>query len=197
MPPTPTQKNIEPNFFEIKDELNIVPAAGGSMMKGGQMQSPNFSAGVSGWRINAEGSAEFKNIIILQETEFAAGDTLRTSADTERSKTDDETYTKVKECQVKRYGTLRIKFDLKWNGGGGASNVSARIYKNGSAVGTERTTNSTTYVTYSEDISGWEPNDLCQLYYKTGGVSGNQVSTQNFRLYYDFTNEDLSAVNTD
>ena len=69
MPPTPTQKNIEPNYFEIESGLNIVSSAGGSMMKGGAMQSPNFAKGSSGgWKIDAEGNAIFQSVTVGQYT---------------------------------------------------------------------------------------------------------------------------------
>ena len=40
-------------------DSNIVPSAGGSVMAGGVLQSPNFSLGVAGWIIRADGSVEF------------------------------------------------------------------------------------------------------------------------------------------
>src|SRR3990167_9262795 len=52
----------EPNFEELPlDPLNIVSGPGGSVMKSGAMQSPNFSLGVSGWIINANGDVEFND----------------------------------------------------------------------------------------------------------------------------------------
>lgn len=43
-------------------ELNIVPTKTGSVMKEGELSSPNFREGRSGWRVEADGSAEFRNI---------------------------------------------------------------------------------------------------------------------------------------
>lgn len=42
---------------------NIVPIAGGSVVKEGFLQSPNFRTGQEGWRIDAKGDAEFQNLI--------------------------------------------------------------------------------------------------------------------------------------
>jgi hypothetical protein len=109
---------------------------------------------------------------------YTAGDILIISADTERSKSNDTNYTKVKEITLARAGTLRVKFDGQYNN----HTAYARVYKNGSAVGTERTLTSS-YVTYSEDLTDFAIGDKIQLYYKTGGIAGDSVSVKNFRLY--------------
>jgi hypothetical protein len=44
-----------------------------------------------------------------------------------------------------------------------------RIYRNGSAVGTERSTSSETDVVFSQDISGWTAGDMVQIYAKAVG----------------------------
>ena len=107
---------------------------------------------------------------------YIAGDLLRAYADTENSSSN-TTYTKKKEIKLDFGGALRIKFDLKHPFGNIAY---GKIYRNGAAVGTERSTTSATYVTFSEDISGWSPGDLLQLYVKT---NANTVWYQNLRLY--------------
>lgn len=104
-----------------------------------------------------------------------AGDVLQSSADVEDSTTA-TSYTKMKEIQLPRGGTYRIKFDLKST----SASSFGRIYRNGVAVGTEQSTASGTYTTYSEDISGWSAGDLCQLYIK---VSGATATWRNFRIY--------------
>lgn len=74
--------NPEPNFYEILsqelgfpvnaapqpntpvtvlDLSNIVSGPNGSVMSGGAFQSPNFSVGVAGWRILANGDVEFND----------------------------------------------------------------------------------------------------------------------------------------
>ncbi len=69
-------------------------------------------------------------------------------------------YEKVSEFYLTRGGTYRVVFTL--TSGDGAA-VYGRIYRNGAAVGTER---SSIGATFSEDISGWSAGDLCQLYLK-------------------------------
>ena len=54
----------------------------------------------------------------------------------------------------------------------------------GVAVGTERETTSTSYVTYSENISGWSAGDTVELWYKAIG-SGAIVSVRNFSVMAD------------
>jgi len=98
--------------------------------------------------------------------------------------TTNTSYTKLKTFTLGAYlkpnRTLRLKFDLKTT-----SNTSyATIYRNGSPVGTERITSSVSYVTYSEDISGWNPSDAIELYVKSSDA-GNTASVQNFRICGD------------
>lgn len=77
---------------------------------------------------------------------------------------------------IKPNRTLRIKFDLKAN-----ANISyAQIYRNGSAAGTERSTASVIYLTFSEDITGWDPSDRIELYVKS--TAGNTASACNLRV---------------
>jgi hypothetical protein len=40
---------------------NIIPTGGGTMMNGGTLQSPNYSKGVAGWKIDSNGDVEFDN----------------------------------------------------------------------------------------------------------------------------------------
>jgi len=109
---------------------------------------------------------------------LTAGDYLQHANDGENF-TGNTSYTKTHELITGFAGPLRIKFDLKSSNG--ADQVSGRIYLNGIAVGTERTTTSGTYVTYSEDIlvsSG----DLIQVYCKqTSGTALAYVT--NLRIY--------------
>jgi hypothetical protein len=117
-------------------------------------------------------------------TQQVASDVLKVSADIERN-TVSGAYTKIKEVRIASAGGYRIKFALK-SGTGGATSY-GKIYKNGVAFGTERTTTSTTYTTYSEDltVSG---GDLIQLY-----IHGNTVDTaygKEFRAYSTVNNTD-------
>ncbi|MDQ7094230.1 hypothetical protein REC12_11580 [Desulfosporosinus sp. PR] len=73
-------------------------------------------------------------------------------------------------AQVKQFrvtgprGIIRVKFDF--GSGNAGTTTSAQVYKNGVAVGTLRTTSSTTFVTYTEDIS-FSSGDYIQIYAST------------------------------
>jgi hypothetical protein len=74
--------------------------------------------------------------------------------------------------------TLRIKFTLVSS----SASILAygRIYRNGVAVGTERSCLNTP-TTYSQDITGWSPTDTIQIYLKVGST-GAQSTVSNFRV---------------
>ena len=112
---------------------------------------------------------------------YAAGDVLIQSADTERTGSE-ASMTKKKEIQIATSGTLRIKFDLA-QVTAGLDVEYGRIYVNGVVKGTLRDiTNTTTYQTFTEDISGLVKGDLVQLYcYRYG--STNDYKIRNFRFY--------------
>lgn len=89
-------------------------------------------------------------------------------------------YWKVKESRIGKGGTYRIAFGLRTDN----SSVAAfgRIYRNGVAVGTERSTTSTTLVTFTEDVSGWSPNDLVQIYARSAGGASAIVGNLELRV---------------
>lgn len=91
--------------------------------------------------------------------------------------------TKVKETQLDEViNTIRIKFDLRASAG----TAYGRIYKNGSPIGTQRSTTSLTFVTFSEDFTDeFENGDLIQIYASTSASPTGLAYVQNFRLYYD------------
>lgn len=125
---------------------------------------------------------------------ITASDTVKISADTEAGSSDKYPDTKVKEILNTLNGTytLRVKFDLKLNSGGGQAH--GTIYKNGVSYGTARATNSSTYVTYSEDLS-FANSNLIQLYVTNDG-GGQNISWRNFRVCYDI-NYGYGVVNLD
>ncbi len=133
--------------------------------------------------------------IIIKPTglKYDASDVLLSSDDTEENH-GAVPYTKEKEIgalpddMYSNDSEFRIKFDLK--SANGAVTVYGRIYRNGVAVGTERSTASTSYNTYSEDISGWSASDLIQLYTHTSS-SGIVVYVQNFRIYGDIAHTNV------
>ncbi|WP_456477897.1 hypothetical protein [Geoglobus ahangari] len=75
--------------------------------------------------------------------------------------------------------TLRIYFEMKINNSNGLGE--ARIRRNGVAVGTYRSTKSTSYVAFTEDIPGWGPNDKIQLYVRNW-TSSYYLYVRNFRI---------------
>lgn len=110
---------------------------------------------------------------------FTAGDFLFIANTIERQASSG-TYVKVKETKLRGSGTFRIKFNIRTDG---SHTVYGKIYKNGIAVGAEQyTSNSTTGVTYTEDISGILSGDLLQVYvYSSYG--GENAIIRNFEFY--------------
>jgi hypothetical protein len=115
-------------------------------------------------------------------------DDLLTYDDAEESTTS-TTYVKKKEFILYEEGAfnegnipLRIKFDLMLYNYGADYYSYGRIYKNGSPVGTERSTQSATYVTYSEDIEGWKNEDHIEVYIKLNS-SDTTGLIRNCRIY--------------
>ncbi len=112
---------------------------------------------------------------------FAGTDILSAEANTVRQYlgSDTGTYKKVKEIKVNRVGTYTVSFQLADLSASAV--VYGRVYKNGAAIGTERSTGSSSYQTYTEDFT-FAIGDLVQIYYKrqTGGI----VATRNFNLKY-------------
>lgn len=62
-------------------------------------------------------------------------------------------------------GILKISFQLHdYSHSGATATAQGQIYRNGEPVGTLRTTTSTTAVTFTEEIAGWEPGDSLELW---------------------------------
>lgn len=108
---------------------------------------------------------------------YTAGDYVLATSAAEETKTG-AGYTKIKEFLCGGAGTFRITFDLRTLDVG--QTAYGRIYRNGVAVGTERTTTSSTDVNFSEDISGWSVGDLCQLYIQSS--SSNTAGASDFSV---------------
>jgi len=109
---------------------------------------------------------------------YAVGNVLETSSSTVTEHWGTTSYTKIKTLYVARPGAVRIKFSMRSHNG---NTVYGRIYKNGVAIGTQRSTTSTSYQTYSEDFSGIAIGDLIQLYVKSS--NSLPVYTNSFQLY--------------
>jgi len=108
-----------------------------------------------------------------------ASDTLLHSSDAQVINATD-TYTKKKEILIIVTGTYRVKFDLK-SPDDAAYSARGTIYRDGVAYGTERTTASVTFVTYTQDLV-FLAGELLQLYLKNG-TTGHDAVSENLRLY--------------
>lgn len=116
---------------------------------------------------------------------YIVSDNLQASADIERSEALTG-YVKKKEISVKRFGTIRVDFDLKTSDSGGPYTAMAEIYINGVSVGVTRLSDSLTYVTQTAEDFSVVPGDLIQLYLKIQTSGSSKIAyTQNFRLYWD------------
>lgn len=85
------------------------------------------------------------------------------------------TYTLAKKIQMPNGGVVQVTFDLRTVGG----TAYGRIYKNGVAVGTERTTSSGTFVSWSENIT-FSANDTIELWIRNSTT--NSTYNQRFEL---------------
>ena len=113
-----------------------------------------------------------------------ASDNLRASNDAVASITS-SSYTKLKSITVPKHyysAILRVKFDMAEIPAGGPT-AYGQVYKNGVAIGTEQSTTSGTYVTFSEDIDFGELNegDTIELWAKDD--AGNTAMVEHFRIY--------------
>jgi len=122
-----------------------------------------------------------------------ASDTLRNSNDTEVTTVEDE-YTKIKEMRLDEpLPDFRLKFDYK--SGTSGEYVDTKVYKNGVAEGTEKRSNSDTYTTQTEDLTGFVKGDLVQIYGHREGTG--TVFVKNMRLCYDIDTPTLNVNNQD
>jgi hypothetical protein len=144
-------------------------------------------------RHEAEGQDAFSDALPILTTYTMAGDVLNNSNDTERSVTA-TSYTKIKEIKInERIDGYRAKFDLTCKA---VELCYGRIYKNGIAIGSQHSTSSNVYVTFSDDLSGLVEDDLLQIYVYSPPDGANIVYVQNFRLYYTI-NIGRSTTNQD
>ena len=154
----------------------------------GKMSAPSASAGYGKLYVKStDGELYFINDagteyeLTAGEDDFVAGNFLICANDTDRGHNATGPYP-LKETKIGRGGSLTIKFDLRATSP--SYPVYAYICRNGTPVGTIRFANSTAYVTYSEDISGWSKGDLVQVFGYTSNPT-YAVVVRNFRLYVD------------
>jgi len=137
-----------------------------SQIVSGRFPMGRMPDGTTGYYLKAQGPGAdpIFSPVVAAPADATAGDVIEAWAPTARSGTN-TSMVRVKEIHVSRSGTYRIKFDLRSLAPG--VTVYGRVYRNGAAVGTLRSTTSSTFVTFSQDIAGWSPGDLCQLYART------------------------------
>ena len=111
------------------------------------------------------------------EPMLTEGGTLLVDNSTERAMFE-TSFVKLKEFRINGSGKIRTSFGLKVNGTEGYG----RIYKNGVAIGIERSTTSNVYTIYTEDFIVIN-NDLIQLYVKHNNSSGGQTFVAGFKIY--------------
>jgi hypothetical protein len=114
------------------------------------------------------------------DTGFVAGDNyLLYSLDTARF-TNWGYYILLKSIAIPRGGVIRVSFTMKGDSVG--HTYYGRIYKNGVAVGTERTTSGTSQSTFTEDLV-FSPGDTIEVRGHTDVSGSSSVYVSNFRLY--------------
>lgn len=133
---------------------------------------------------------------VVRLWDYVVSDNLKKSDDSEAS-TSSTTMSKLKSITFNPsppaevcLTTLRIKFDLKTTTVGYAAY--GQIYKNSVAVGTLQSTTSTSYVTFTQDIGGWNVNDTIELWAKIANAAAT-ASVQNFRIYADVSQHTVAA----
>jgi len=137
-------------------------------------------------------------ILIIKDSDNIAlivaepSDNLKESADTERSSAS-TTYVKIKEFIIRRQGQIRVKFDLKEPTG--TQTAFGKVYINDIAVGVEKSTSSSSYVTQSDDVYV-EAGNRVSIYIKTS-AGGNPAFIENARLYFDEVADNKTEVLTD
>ena len=135
------------------------------------------------------------SVTLSKIADFEAGNTSLAAANTDRTN-NGTGHALVKAITINHGGTLRIKFSIAclYPGGGRAAN--AQIYRGATPIGTVRRNTLSSYVEYSEDISGWTSSDSVRLYLWSS-ISGDQSHAKNFRLYYTPVVEITAVVTTD
>ena len=133
-------------------------------------------------------TTEFVLANSLQDISFKAGTKLEALAASEVSVAI-LTYTKKKEISIGTGGTITVSFRLRAS----AYTAYGQIYVDGVAVGTVRTTTSTTYLTYTENITV-AAGDLVQLYIKSGNGSYSAFTDQ-FKIFVGAPSTSIVLLN--
>lgn len=140
--------------------------------------------------INEDGAREEEGVVdsISTSGTVTPSDTTRYSDDSEDSEYDIDAYTLLKSIEITAdiVGEQRFTFDMNTSYSGYTGY--ARIYKNGSPLGTEQSTVTETpsFEAKTEDITtNWSAGDTLELWVNTNGYEMHGVSCKNFRMKYD------------
>jgi hypothetical protein len=100
---------------------------------------------------------------------------------TQSTSTTSATYVKGYEVLLDRPGALRISWNMWVDTGTGY----AKVYRNGTPVGTEFATTSTTGEIKIEEIDGWQATDKLQIYFHGDGTNTAYMSNLIVSVDYD------------
>lgn len=98
---------------------------------------------------------------------------------------DTQTWVKLKEIKLESmcYPESRFRFAFDQHRTSGGTNVYARIYKNGVAIGSQQTAPDA-WITRTEDIDigNWLQEDTIELWGTSGTTAGKFIYLRNFRI---------------
>jgi len=160
-------------------------ATGTGFFQGYSGSAYKFSVGSPTKYLRFDGSDVLVGGRIIQPdnlTDYSSGNIMIAVAAQQRNiSTNYRVYVKVKEIYLPRGGSLRIDFLGQTDYHEGAK---GRIYRNGSAIGTEHWLEWGSWVNYSQTISGWSAGDLVQLYIQKYYTNATAMA-MNFKIYAD------------
>ena len=123
----------------------------------------------------AKGDSGAPSIISNAIIDAAVGDFVETCRDDGGSNSDTSYAATGAALTVVRDGAYRVKWSH--NGNNASGTCKTKVYKNGGAVGVEKSTSSTTPVEVSDDIAGLVAGDVLQIYaYRTGASTASAVT---------------------
>jgi hypothetical protein len=149
----------------------------------GRLLKDYLNASIANLPTSAEIWAEVsRTLTALELREYIISDDVLHSHDAEVNNPN-TTYAKFKtitlDTLISRSLNIRTYFELKCYS---AYAVYGRVYKNGAAFGTERSTSSTTYVSFTEDL-GFKQGEICELWLRASTAGTSYAAyARNFRI---------------
>jgi len=162
--------DVRENFRALKDD-QLVAADKVDTFHASQTPGANICA-----------VADANGILPLTWLPPVAAGNQKISSNPGEKTTTSTTYVKLKQTKIGRSGTYRIEFSLKTLGS--QYPAYGRIYRNGAAVGTERSVTGTNYVVFSQDIGGWSVGDYIEIWGRTSDASAT-ANVEWLQLYVD------------